>query len=76
MNKRRFQLTKKERKLASSKILRWAASQLFNKRSFEVFEKHLDIFEDDFLSREVRESAARKIDRMINWRLKKHEQNK
>lgn len=69
-------LTKEQRKQISSRVLRWAACQLLSKSSFKVFETHLDIFENEALSRQTRESAARKIDQMINRRLKKHEQNK
>lgn len=65
-----------ENKQKLSMVLRVSSKKLLNKRASAIFEKHLDQFEDLSLPLEERKKAARKIDRMINRRLKKHGANK
>jgi len=71
MSKYRTKLTKIERKQSLSKLLRWTAKTSWNQRSFVVFEKHLNLAEDESLPLYEREIAAKKIDLMFYRRMKK-----
>jgi len=70
---RRQKLTEIKRKQTLSKLLRWATKISWSQRSFVVFERHLNLAEDESLSLEEREKAAKKIDLMFYRRMKKHD---
>ena len=73
MSKHQTELTIQERRQTLSKLLRWATKTSWSQRSFVVFERHLNLAEDESLPLEEREKAAKKIDLMFYRRMKKHD---
>ena len=71
MSKHRTKLTKIERKQSLSKLLRWTVKASWSQRSSVVFERHLNLAEDESLPLEEREKAVKKIDLMFYRRMKK-----